>query len=448
LAGPLGRAAGLALLLALAGGMLNAMSRPPALRVSTIPLRQRPDSIVLDPRTGRAFVGDATAGTVSVLDLAHARLVRTVRVGGACPLAPLALTLDSVTHRILAATCGDANALGVVQMFDSRSGTRLAAVHAGHGVSALAVDSRQGHVFVADDADDTVAMLDALSGAVLHTTPVGVVPLAVSVNERTARLFVVGPSGPARSALGPRAASYSGASGLLSVLDSRSGALLRTTPLGGGPSALAVDERTARVFVANSNDGTVSALDAHNGTLLRTITIGDQPTALAVDERRGRAYVVDADAGTLSLLDATGGTLLRTVRVDPTPSLAYPLPCALAVDEARDRVYLSTWGPLVPAHNELTLRGMGTLYVLDARTGTVLRRIAVGVAPVAVAVEEVSGRIVVVNYGGVVARNTDGWSEQWTRRLRAWLPWLGRLAAPASPSIRVPGSVSMIDGET
>jgi YVTN family beta-propeller protein len=440
LTGPLGRAAGLALLLALAGGVLNAMSRPPALRVSTIPIGQRPDSIVLDSRTGRDFVGDATAGTVSVLDLAHARLVRTVRVGGAYPLAPLAVALDPVTHRVFVATGGDTKDFDVVQMLDSRSGARLATVQVGHRVWALAVDSRQGHVFVADDADGTVTMLDAYNGAVLHTTTVGTLPLALAVDARTARAFVIGVIGG--DVVLPTAA------GLVSVLDTRTGALLRTIPLGGESSALAVDERTARVFVANSSSGTVSLFDAHDGTLLRTITIGGQPNALAVDERRGRVYVVNADAGTLSLLDAASGTLLRTVRVDPTPSVAYPLPYALAVDEARDRVYLSTWGGLESINGALALPGNGWLYVLDARTGAVLRRIVVGVAPVAVAVEEVSGRIVVVNHGGVVARDTDGWSEQWTRRLRAWLPWLGRLAAPALPPIRVPGSVSVIDGET
>jgi YVTN family beta-propeller protein len=444
LAGALGRAAGLALLLALAGGVLNAMSRPPALRVSTIPIGQWPDSIVLDPRTGRAFVGDAAAGTVSVLDLAPARLMRTVRVGDPGTLDPLAVALDPVTHRVFVAACGDTKAFGVVQMavqvFDSRSGARLATVQVGHGVRALAVDSRQGHVFVADDADGTVTMLDAHSGAVLHTTKVGTLPLALAVDAHTARAFAIG-----GGVVLPTAA------GLVSVLDTRTGALLRTITLRGESSALAVDERTARVFVANGSSGMVSLLDAHDGTLLRTITIGGQPTALAVlavDERRGRVYVINADDGTLSLLDATGGTLLRTVRVDATPSLVYPLPYTLAVDQARDRVYLSTWGGLGPSYEGIALRGNGTLYVLDARTGTVLRRIEVGVAPVAVAVEEVSGRIVVVNHGGVVARNTDGWSEQWTRRLRAWLPWLGRLAAPASPPIRVPGSVSVIDGET
>src|SRR5437764_3114774 len=44
--------------------------------------------------------------------------------------------------------------------------------------------------------------------------------------------------------------------------------LVRPVPVGQGPSALAVDQRTHRVFVANSVDNTVSVLDADRGTLL------------------------------------------------------------------------------------------------------------------------------------------------------------------------------------
>jgi len=48
----------------------------------------------------------------------------------------------------------------------------------------------------------------------------------------------------------------------VSVLDARSGRILRTVTVGLGPYAVAVDERTSRVFVANYDGNTVSVLDA------------------------------------------------------------------------------------------------------------------------------------------------------------------------------------------
>lgn len=71
-------------------------------------------------------------------------------------------------------------------------------------------------------------------------------------------------------------------------------------------------------------------------------------------------------------------------------------------------------------------------------------RSTLGVAPMAISVEEASGRILVVNGGGVVAHLSAGWDRP-LGRLRAWLPWLHRIAAPGPSLSVVPGSVSEIE---
>jgi len=47
----------------------------------------------------------------------------------------------------------------------------------------------------------------------------------------------------------------------VSTFDARTGSLRSTQLVGHGPSALAVDKRTGRVFVANYGDNTVNVLD-------------------------------------------------------------------------------------------------------------------------------------------------------------------------------------------
>jgi DNA-binding beta-propeller fold protein YncE len=48
----------------------------------------------------------------------------------------------------------------------------------------------------------------------------------------------------------------------VAVLDTSTGALLRSIRVGRCASAVAVDQRTSRVFVANAADNSVSVLDA------------------------------------------------------------------------------------------------------------------------------------------------------------------------------------------
>jgi DNA-binding beta-propeller fold protein YncE len=97
------------------------------------------------------------------------------------------------------------------------------------------------------------------------------------------------------------------------MLDSRTGAVLRTLPVGGSPSDdsegdvpptnIAVDVRRSRLFVINpgdpgsTGDGSVSVLDARSGSLLHTIGVGRHPISLAVDEATARLFVVNTNAG-------------------------------------------------------------------------------------------------------------------------------------------------------
>jgi YVTN family beta-propeller protein len=79
------------------------------------------------------------------------------------------------------------------------------------------------------------------------------------VDTRTSRAFVTGSGADRRS-------------GVVSVLDTTTGKLMRTVPLGTYPNAIAVDERTDCVFVG-SDDSTVSLLDARSGAVLGFVVL-------------------------------------------------------------------------------------------------------------------------------------------------------------------------------
>ncbi len=422
-------------LLVLGTGIVLSRSALPA--AHTVLAGRWPDALLLDADGERAFVANDGDGTVGIFDLAREQLLRTVVVGRGAAFAPLSLALDPYTHRLFVADRMDDSVPSPVQLLDSRSGVLLRIVRAGHTVTALAVDERVGHVFVANGGDASVSMLDARTGAPLRTTSVGIVPVALAVDGRGARAFAIGwPTQPALP--GP----LSGA-GWISMLDTHSGALLRVVAVGHAPSAVATDPTTGRAFVPNRDDNSVSVLDAHSGRVVRTVAVGAAPRALAVDERRGSVFVFNAGDGTVSVLDARTGMVRQTITVDrqARPDLAAAFPGALAVDELRDRVYVSTAGRLSRAG---VPTGNGVLHVFDARNGARLRTIMIGVSPQAIAVEERSGLVAVTNGGGVVQRDAS-WVDQGIQWAARRLPWLGDFAMRPPASYRVPGSVTLID---
>jgi YVTN family beta-propeller protein len=114
---------------------------------------------------------------------------------------------------------------------------------------------------------------------------------------------------------------------------------------------LAVDARIGHVFVAG-RAGRLSMLDACSGALLRMVAVGGQPIA-AVDERTGRVFVANFDEHTVSVLDATSGAVLHTIAVGPHPS-------APAVEELPGRVVV-----VDPFYS-------GVISMLDATSGRAL----------------------------------------------------------------------------
>src|SRR5207248_10202024 len=91
-------------------------------------------------------------------------------------------------------------------------------------------------------------------------------------------------------------------------------------PYGAGRHAVAVDGTRARAFVANFNRGSVSVIDTRTGALVQTIRVGGGPAALAVDEGSGHVFVANFGAGTVSMLDGGRGRLIRTVPVGQYPN--------------------------------------------------------------------------------------------------------------------------------
>jgi len=174
------------------------------------------------------------------------------------------------------------------------------------------------------------------------------------------------------------------------------GDILRTVPAGQNAGAMVVNTQARRVFVVNivtngicpadaagpTPTGTVDVVDSATGSLLRTVSIGLCPQKVALDAQTNRLFITNAGVtdqqragtgrGTVSVLDATTGAVLRTVRVGVWPY-------ALAVDARAGRVYV-------------TNRGESSLSVLDATTGAVLRTITMAPCPWAIAVAEQTER--------------------------------------------------------
>lgn len=336
---------------------------------------------------------------------------------------------EKAGHIIVASNTG-------TSILDAHTGAILRTVPKGMNPFAIIVTEPGRRAIVINDygGNREVSAVDVASGAILHTVTVGQDPSAVAVDEATDRVFIANTADDS-----------------VSVLDAHTGSVLATNLVARSPVAVAADTQSGRVFVASSGiefctglmpcSSGLSVLDARTGAVIGIQSLKTSPVAMAIDERTGRIILANGTSddyghpigiSSISVLNARTGKLMHTVHVDPNPRTI-----AIAVDDRCRRAFVSTQGPV---NSTGIFTGYGKVYELDTRTGIVLRTISVGVAPIEIAVDQQTQHLVILDGGGAVrATNHWNWAPQW---LQHGLPFL---ASASSQTRTAPASVDIFD---
>ncbi len=202
------------------------------------------------------------------------------------------------------------------------------------------------------------------------------VPVPASARgERDSRMFVHGaPPTPVQgmqrptvNPLGQAPHSVAGtrALGPVSPFSGLGSSLVDSSPVGNGPSTLAINSATHTIYVANGyNDNgdqlptpgntlsVINARDCHARDASRchgpwpTITVGNMPSGIAVDERTDTVYVTNVQDNTVSVFNGATCNAEDTSGCRQTPATV-PVgldPLGLFADPADHTVYVPNFG--------------------------------------------------------------------------------------------------------
>lgn len=370
----------------------------------TVRVGLHPSAVAVDARTRRVFVlnrgplhdnnvGTRTGfGSVSMLDAATGTVVRTVPVGQN----PTSLGIDAPLNRVFVVNEGPLNhsgaslGAGSVSVLDAATGRLVQTIAAGHGPMKVAVDERNGHVFVSRQGRQdqfanprgpgSVLMLDAATGAVLRTTALRQPSLtqALAIDQRAGRVLCAGGE----------------------VLDAQTGALLAAvvprTPNGVAYDVLAVDSSISHAIAGALAgymvaDYTLAVLGTRTGHILHSAPVAgvlaNGLIGIAIDESGHRAFV--ETGATLNVVDACTGRIMRQL-----PLGQVPFGGAVAYDAATRRLFV-----VVTAMGPAGSYARSSVFVIDSGRVTVLRRIPLGHGPAAIAVDDQLSRVYVANQG-------------------------------------------------
>ncbi|MGQ9573062.1 MAG: hypothetical protein ACUVX1_12595 [Chloroflexota bacterium] len=225
---------------------------------------------------------------------------------------------------------------------------------------AVAVNPETNRIYVANEGDGTVSVIDGANATVVDTVAVGYMPWALAVNPETNRIYVV-----------------NGGDNSVSVIDGATDTVVATLTVGDLPKGVAVSPSTNRIYVANSGSNDITLIDGANNEVLVAIPMGQEPSALAVRPEGERLYVANLQSFTVSIVDGGAEREIATLPVDDAPQ-------AVAVNSSTALVYV--------ANGE-----SATVSVIDAASDTVVDTIPVGGGPISLAVDPGADRIYVVN---------------------------------------------------
>lgn len=273
---------------------------------------------------------------------------------------------------------------------------------------AIAFNPVNGKIYAVDESRGAVSIIDTATNST-ETVTVGAGPDALAVNAHTGTVYVVNSS-----------------AGTASVLDGKTDKVIATIPAGPHPYVLAVDDVTNKVYVTNTFSDQVAVIDGAANTVsmmklgsadnvvvdpstdrivflgyevpdLKILNgtngstekahVGEHLWGLAINEATGTAYVTRTGNAEVVVLDKN----LRNKTTIPVGSI----PCAVAVDSKRNRVYVANYGD-----NSVT--------VIDGEKHSTLATVKVGLGPQAIAVDAKANLIYVANTHGNSVTVIDG----------------------------------------
>ena len=224
---------------------------------------------------GRGFISCSDPGSIVIFDLKTLAVIERVPVGAD----PNVILFDRKSKRIFTADRGSKR----VTALDPRTGKVVGTIEGLGGKTEHAAADDEGHLFLNMQDLHTMLKLDTQSLKVLATWPMAPCeqPSSMDIDRVHHRVFV-----------GCR-------SGVMAVVNTDSGKIVTSQPIGKGVDATEFDPDRGLVYFS-CGDGTMTVFHEDSPdqyTLVESVKTQSGARTMAVDHKTGRAFLAAAEYG-------------------------------------------------------------------------------------------------------------------------------------------------------
>lgn len=233
----------------------------------------------------------------------------------------------------------------------------------GEGPRAVVAAPDDIHAYVLRGRDNAVSVVNTVTGVIERTIPVGDYPVALALAPDGRHLYVgnYGYGDPKPTTT-------------VSVVDIARHATTGTIRVGGGPWGVAASRCGGIVAVASYLSNSLSLIDGRTSHVFKTIRVA-LPESVAISPKCSLAYVMDDSHDTVVVVSLSQRRIIRAIRVGHLPVTAIFSPDG-------KRAYVANYAS-------------GTVSVIDVTHSRLLRTITVGPDPSALALSHARRRLFV-----------------------------------------------------
>ncbi|MFC8447915.1 IPT/TIG domain-containing protein [Kitasatospora sp. NPDC057223] len=219
--------------------------------------------------------------------------------------------------------------------------------------------------YVTNLRGNSVSVIDTASGTVTATVPVGRFPEGVTQSPDASRVYVVNDG-----------------DNTVSVIDTATNTVTATVPVGAVPGPAAVSPDGSLLYVGDNIApavGGVTVIDTATNTVTATFATGSQPFGIAFTPDGAHAYVANFVGSSVSVVDTATSTVTATI-ADPNART----PAAVAVSPDGAHAYTANFNS-------------NTVSVIDTATNTITALIPNPGGPEGIAVTPDGAHVYVAN---------------------------------------------------
>ncbi len=291
-----------------------------------------PQGIIVNPFNGFTYIANQLSNNISVLNT-EGVLISLVPIpanGSNLPSSvgdgPVDLAVNSQPSSPNFGKVYVANSIGDTVTVIHTQLEITNTIQVGKRPIALAFNSFNSNIYVANISDDTVSVISTTTESVIATIDVGKAPRHIAVVPDTGNVYVVNSNDNSISVIDPNnlvtntienvgntltTAAYNPINDSLYIVSSGDNTIIpidldtnetrAVIPVGADPYRILYNPSNELLYIGNREDNSFSIIDSTD-TVIDTLFLGAVGTGVAIDPNSDMIYSSDSTAGTINLI--------------------------------------------------------------------------------------------------------------------------------------------------